>query len=599
MSKVINNVKSPTLRMIGPGAAGLYGEYVVKKAINDLSEKADDKTILAKIGFGEEIQNKILNKKNSNGKLIFDKQAIGILYETSQMKDRKFVDFVAKNIDNVTEIKKVKEEGTETEYYEAYTENENGSSYAKMNNGKYGMFLEIFEMNGDVNTFVSYTSGEKMQSETALVTKDTDDGDEVLKHERVTYEKDNNTVKRDILDGKGMIVKSSTVTKFSPSGEIEDVTHTEFDNTDMCNIVGKTKSQNFVHDVKIESVGTDDADRMKSLTRVYTNPKTGRQEKIVMELSDVAGVYNSKIVDDKGNEKIESIAYEDEQGNFIVKKDYESFDGVRTKYDYKASKDGHNVKMHYEIKDVDGKALTTVDRTFNRVSPTLAYSSVNGQEYVIEKDDYGFTVTDKFKGKAYEIPYTSLFKNNDWHNYMEMFDKMSGDMLLDMYKKDYQYVYCNLDMNSQMDYADRILYANKVLFTFAHEQGHALDFLMYTADEMDLIFDEFDTVNLDGKFSTDAEFRKIYEQERADFVKAFPSLEQSFVDYFINKKTHPSGPDGGAGEVIAESNALFSTESGNDCLAARGYYLQKYFPRTLAYASKLIMPHSNIYVGKA
>ena len=85
VSKAIDNVKSPTLRMFGPGAAGLYGEYVVKKAVNDLSENADDKTILTKIGFGEEIQNKILNKKNSNGKLIFDKKMFILLSWKTQL----------------------------------------------------------------------------------------------------------------------------------------------------------------------------------------------------------------------------------------------------------------------------------------------------------------------------------------------------------------------------------------------------------------------------------------------------------------------------------------------------------------------------------
>ena len=79
-------------------------------------------------------------------------------------------------------------------------------------------------------------------------------------------------------------------------------------------------------------------------------------------------------------------------------------------------------------------------------------------------------------------------------------------------------------------------------------------------------------------------------------MRAFPEIEQDYIAYFIDRLDHYSGYLGGAMETVAEGNALMSTDTGFDALAARGYYLQKFFPRTMAVLAKLEMPHSNIYV---
>ena len=604
--------------MLGAGVGAVYGSYMARKA----QENSDRKAVVGTLGLNEETQNKILNAKKTNGQPVFSQRGVEILAETAKMNDTKFFSHVMKNIDGINEIRK-NHNGCTKGYtsYEMSANTDKGTTYAHMiTNGK-NVAMEIVDSEGNITTYREYNNNHDELSESLLKTETvkkrvptrkkngfrTVKEEITLADEKVTYDKQKNTIHRENYDIKTPeLLSNEKIIQFLPNGVIKDTRKTEYDYTDLDNVIGKTTSKDYVHGAEINAVSNEYYDEVQSLTRVYTNPKTGRQEKIVMELSDVAGVYNSKIVDDKGNERAESIVKTDDEGNVTVKKDLESLDGTRTLYDYSASKDGHNVKMHYEIIDAEGKVLTTVDRTFNRVSPTLAYSSVNGNSYVIEKQEKAFVVTDNFTGEKREIKFKDIFKNSESRKHPEILDKLSGDMLINMHDREYKYCYSSDPQDCYMDPELGVIVPQDNLFAFSHEQGHAKDFLNYNSVEfmeleagnLHLPNDELEQLLYSGKISSNPVFKAVYEQERADFMKAFPNLEQSYLDYFIDKIAHYGGETGGAEETVAEANALLSPDSGQNDISMRGYYLQKYFPRTIAAASTFLMPHSNIYVGK-
>ena len=82
--------------------------------------------------------------------------------------------------------------------------------------------------------------------------------------------------------------------------------------------------------------------------------------------------------------------------------------------------------------------------------------------------------------------------------------------------------------------------------------------------------------------------------EKSAFLKAFPDVQQDYISYFINGIESCGGIDRAPAEVVAETNAFFSTDFTVDRLSSRAHYLQKYFPRTIAQGAKLLNPNSNL-----
>ncbi|MBR1753251.1 hypothetical protein IJ732_00290 [bacterium] len=527
-----------------------------------------------------------------------------------------------------------------------------------MSENKNNIITDTIIKDGNLTTYVmrTYTNGDV--DETTEVTEKVTRRLGTKRHprqkitEEKTISKENwfyydktNRIKRQDVDLKyDELINKNKTTTFSPQGEILTTVVSTYDNTMKRNIFDRKMSkaqleeflgekvsnkyiadikngsmtskninkishctsvqQDFVHNAHQESECSFDATLMHSMKRTYKDPKTGRTVTQKMNISDVPGVYNSTITDDMGNTRTESFARKNPDGSIYVEKNLVSLDGTKTHYINEQSKDGSQVKMHYQIKTAQGEVLTTVDRTFNRVSPNLAYSSVNGHSYVIEKKDKSYEVTDNLNGLTTIIPFKDIFKNNKTYSKAEVFDKLSGDMLLDFYNRGYKFRYIDNPDECYMEEQEMVLCVKDDLFDYSHEAGHIKDLISsfeeegYTEEEInDLIHDNEEHKMI--KISSHPEFRKAYEQERADFMKAFPGVEQKYIDYFIDRVDHYGGFLGGAIEVVAESNALLSTSTGSasdDTLQTRSHYLQKFFPRTIAAASKLLMPNGNIFV---
>ena len=658
IQETINKVaKSPEVKVAGVGAAAMAGMVVATKSSKERQERIE---FLKELKLNEETANKVLNAKDDDGNVVFNKRNLKALKETAELEDTAFFNHVMKNIDSVNYFNKMTDSKHHIKMYEMGAKLPDGTErIVQLSVGADEIDTDLTDTKGKKTKTVMRTWTEDSVSEATRETEivkrrigkkhpKTIQEEKTISDETVTYNKANNRFTREVHDDDAFgYERQKTITKFSPQGVLDNKTETNinldelkkiqngtYKKADLEKMLGreldddefkiiksgelpyeledkiitsKSVTNDFKNGAVINAKGGVSPDMMTALTRTYKNPRTGRTETIKMEMSDVKGLYNTTITDDKGNTRVECQATKDMFGNINVEKNLESLDGTTTHYTYQASKDENNIKMHYQIKDAKGNVLSTVDRTFNRVNPNLAYSSINGHSYVIKKDfkEKAYKVTDNLSGKETVIKFKDIFKNNESRKHPEMLDKLSGDMLLDMYNRNYKYKYAEEALESYMDPDDMIVYTKNDAFVFNHEQGHTKDMITDYDREVEGVdvenlqeFSDKTAAGFDGyvRISTHPEFRKAYEQERADFMRAFPEIEQDYIAYFIDRLDHYSGYLGGAMETVAEGNALMSTDTGFDALAARGYYLQKFFPRTMAVLAKLEMPHSNIYV---
>ena len=522
---------------------------------------------------------KVLSAKTPAGKDVFDKKGLKLLEKTAKMKDTKFFSTIMQNLDGIEFIKKKFNPFKMASRYEIQSHNGiNGiSSIMTVSLLTAKTIIDTVTQKGDETTRNYRVSDKHFVSEGVQKTI----GEKLLDDYDVFYDKDENSITRRIFkDGK---LDTEHKTMFSENGLIKSDYSKQY--AENCELECVQKENNYDKNVFAQTTTTLKKEKEVVSNSAYTvqNPYTKKNETIKMELSDIAGVYNSTVTDSDGNKRIESIAKQNPDGSFIIKKNFESLDGTKTIYDYHSSKDGKDIKMHYQIKSSDGEVLTTVDRTFKRVSQKLAYSSVNGHKYKIETTEDFIKVTD------YANDETRYLKKSDFGRsimlHPQIFDKLSGDMILDLHKRGYTYNFIYDDSASCIQPATKELNTGSNLYSFSHEQGHTKDISSQNITGVELI---------NYSISSNPLLKKTYEEERLAFIQAFADIPQEQISYFIDKKDHYMGKDGGLVETVAEINAILSTATGKDHYSSREYYLQKYFPRTISIASKLLMPDSNI-----
>ena len=140
-----------------------------------------------------------------------------------------------------------------------------------------------------------------------------------------------------------------------------------------------------------------------------------------------------------------------------------------------------------------------------------------------------------------------------------------------------------------------ILNCKKDEFVISHELGHSMD--TYLKPEYKQMQAEMKAAAEAGKpvpeflanpIADNPEFQKEYFNERAMFIKAFPSFKEEYIDYFIFETDGQS--DRGRKETVAETNAMNSQKPvPPEILAMRTQVLQQYFPRTIAVATFLFV----------
>ena len=354
-----------------------------------------------------------------------------------------------------------------------------------------------------------------------------------------------------------------------------------------------------------------------SLVTERKDPVTGKTvAKQTYVMSDVPGIYNVTEVDALGRTKVISMAKKTPDGGIYISKNMTSLDGTTTTYRYTKTGDGKHIRMYNQIADKNGNVLSTVDRTYDKVSDTLAHSSVNGRHYSIEQKGKDTIVTDEFNNETkvlnektfkvpfYKKPLVGLLgavqgftpPKSKEPVISELLHTLPGDTLIDM-SNDVRYI---IPLKDDLDSAFLGYYGHLNCktdeFVVSHELGHAKDAYLkpeYKAMEEKIKEakenGELEPKFLDNPIADNPDFKKAYVEEKALFLKAFPSFQEEYIDYFIFETDGQS--DRGRKETVAETNAMNSQKPMPvDILAMRTQVLQQYFPRTIAVATKLTTP---------
>jgi hypothetical protein len=569
------------------GTTSISGIYLTLKAIQERKQREEN---LKNLGLNEKLADKMVRNP------VFNKKGIEILSEVSKKDDGTFFSNIMKNVDGIKSLTK---------------ENNVYTMSAKTKQGQMSCVMEIQDksiktkteiLSDNLKTTITRLNDGKVIEEKTLKTVD---GKTVL-NETMKYNKLSNSIERQIFNSeKNDQREYYTKYKFSNEGVIEDkiVAKNVFDKT---NVKTTLVNEDYEHNTKIKTLKNGlkfdtyfdnyQLYNMHTIEKVIKNPLTGKKEIHKMELSEVPNVYNSTIIDENGNKRIESKGTKDNNGNKIVEKHLESLDGTKTNYLYKASEDNNDISMHYQVVAKDGKVLTTIDRTFKRINDNLAYSSINGHKYKIESSDTAICITDELNGVKTEIKKDeTLFWDDDSLRNHEVLNKLSGDMLLDMHNRGYKYHY-STNVGGQSDSYERRLYSSDDVYVFTHEQGHTKDITGPSDIDYDCEAEKKNSTGLHHRIATNPMFKQAFEEERAAFIKAFSEIEKQYIYYYVDKINHYMGNLGGACEMAANANAITSTAQPNEIDNIAYHYLQKYFPRTIATAQNLLNSNNNVYM---
>lgn len=300
--------------------------------------------------------------------------------------------------------------------------------------------------------------------------------------------------------------------------------------------------------------------------------KTLRTE--LISPSQVEGVYDMKSIDAKGNVTVLSSGVKDKNGCVTVKKDLEGLDGTKTHYEYYDDPQGNRI-TYYKITDKTGKVLLDDTQSFEVVSKNKSISTHRGKSYEILTDKQGMNIKNLQTGNTTQIEFDNMIV---WNPFMvkSLLSKMGAEELITLQQKGIKIKYIENTLESCVN-AGRNAEVGNNMFILEHETGHIKDVRNFV--EKDFRKDRF--------LGSNKALSKIFSEERKNFKENFSRIQQEYVSYFINQKSHYSGKDGGKNEAIAEANALLNTYPSSPRLAMRSNYLQQYFQRTIAKAAEL------------
>ena len=298
--------------------------------------------------------------------------------------------------------------------------------------------------------------------------------------------------------------------------------------------------------------------------------------------SEIPGIFDIKYKYPNGKEEIVSSGkYDKKSGITSIKKNMVSLDGTRTDYLYENDENGNRIS-DYKITDKKGNVLLKKSSSFEVVNPHKFISSNNDDKYeiLLDKDEKSIKVTDmKNPKRSVTIDVDKQIIGNK-KKIMTSLKQMPGEELIKSTKK---LVGIDSPLESYYQPGDKSIHSGDQLFVILHELGHARDMR-----DLDVSSDEGFYSTFHKTISSNPELNETFEEEKANFNKAFPDAQRDHIDYFVNTLNHYGGELGGFKEVIAEGNALLTTPKTMDLLAIRSQYLQQYFPRTIASLSNIV-----------
>ena len=264
-----------------------------------------------------------------------------------------------------------------------------------------------------------------------------------------------------------------------------------------------------------------------------------------------------------------------------------------TEFSYSAISE-NEYSVDYRVTDAQGNELFTKQNSLKCVGNNAYEYTYGKNTYLIETQDDKVIVTDKLDNKSYTINYSDYIDSNDNPDiFKQNILKIPADILIFISKNPLSLSYgtktkenqgyCRVDEKAidigriTKTNSDKEL--NEAFITIIiHELGHYIDNPNLSEDDKDII-------------SMNEEFLRIYNEELNEFAKNHSTEEQQIMLQFNGIGYQSKSPETqvkrSAAETLAESNMITNTNS-KSWTSSRSYYLQRYFPRTIAFASRLI-----------
>ncbi len=299
--------------------------------------------------------------------------------------------------------------------------------------------------------------------------------------------------------------------------------------------------------------------------------------------SEVPGVFDIQVKYPNGKVDVVSSGKVDKKNGITsIKKNMVSLDGTKTEYLYENDENGNRIS-DYKITDKNGRVLLNKSATFEVVSPNKIISSNNDDKYEILLDEKSIKVTDMKNPKRNAVIDIDKKIQGNKKKILASLKQMPGEELIKLSQSTKTLVGIDSPLESFYRPADKSIHSSDQLFVILHELGHARDMRDVDMSSREAYMESF------GKtVFTNTKLEKTFEEEKANFNKAFPDAQRDHIDYFINTLNHYGGAYGGLRETIAEGNAILNTPKTMDMLAIRTQYLQQYFPKTIAQLSTLV-----------
>ena len=297
--------------------------------------------------------------------------------------------------------------------------------------------------------------------------------------------------------------------------------------------------------------------------------------KEISETSPVKGVMNTKRTYADGTVKNISEGKISKNGVVKIRKNLESFDGVKTTFEYLDDPQGNRISK-YKITDKNGKILMNKEQFFDVISNNKFISSENGKNYEINVNEKELKVKDLQTNKETKTELnTYLF--GDTKALLNILKQVKGDELIAM-SKNVTRIFTTPDGlgASFFDPGNKHVTTCDNLYTFVHELGHAKDMKNY-----DITSFKTKDATESTKISKDEDLLKVYKEEKELFNKNSSETQRNHINYFISNVTN-KGKDGSFSEAVAEINALLNTYNSVDRFSMRSQYLQQHFPKTIA-----------------
>ena len=331
----------------------------------------------------------------------------------------------------------------------------------------------------------------------------------------------------------------------------------------------------------------------KNPTKIETRhlDKNGNTEYTeVYENGEIAGTQNIYIIDKNGKKTILQSSYADkETGVQKFVKNFIDDNGTETDFELTSNPQTNEYELSYTITNPDGvepKVLYSKKQSLKSTGDKTFIYTKDGKTYNISiSEDNKINITDN-ENQTYQIDLNRLFPDKNAKFIANRFIKMPAEMLVYLANNPLEKITYGefkennghfdkernlIEFGEQTLPKSEIEMEDTVFSILMHEFGHCLDFTI--GEEPDF-------------FSKNPEFAECFKAEVDNFKRNHTSAEQNIVGYFTGATTM-EGIMRGQQEVVAEINMLTNTVS-KEGTAARAYFIQRYFPKTVAMVTQMI-----------